>query len=241
MATIMIFGANSAVAEATARLYANSNDNLILVGRNLGKLQTIASDLQIRGAKQVEALKMDATDYDSHQMLFNNHDVDVLLVAHGQLTDQNKAEQDFHYMKEQMEVNLLSIMSVVGHAANYFEKKKSGTIAVIGSVAGDRGRMSNYVYGTAKGAIELFLQGVRHRLAPSGVNVLCIKPGFIDSPMTAHIEPKGALWAKPAKIAKDIVAAIKNKKAVIYTPCIWYFIMTIIKNVPSFIFHKTKL
>lgn len=241
MSIIMIFGASSAVAEEIAKKYATNENELILIARNKEKLDIICSDLKIRGAKNTTPIVMDACDFDKHGSLFSNYNPDTFIVAHGELTIQSKAQKDIDYLRHQVDINLNSIISLVSHAANYFEQKATGTIAVIGSVAGDRGRLSNYVYGTAKGAIEIFLQGIRHRLATKNINVLCVKPGFIDSPMTSHIQPKGALWAKPSNIANDIVSAIKSKKQIIYTPGIWYWIMFIIRNIPNFIFHKTKL
>jgi len=124
--------------------------------------------------------------------------------------------------------------------ANRFEAQRHGTLAVIGSVAGDRGRQSNYVYGTAKGALAIFLQGLRNRLHPAGVRVLTVKPGFVDTPMTASFK-KGPLWAAPEAVAAAIVAAVERGRDVIYTPWFWWGIMTLIKLVPERVFKKLKL
>jgi short-subunit dehydrogenase len=120
------------------------------------------------------------------------------------------------------------------------EDSKGAVIAAIGSVAGDRGRQSNYVYGAAKGGLDILLEGLRHRLAPKGVAVVTIKPGFVDTPMTASF-PKGPLWAKPEKVAVDIRRAIDKRRPVTYTPGFWCLIMLVIKSVPRAIFYKTKL
>ena len=137
--------------------------------------------------------------------------------------------------------NALSVISLLTLLANHFEEKKSGTIAVITSVAGDRGRQSNYIYGASKAMVSVFLQGLRNRLFHSQVNVLDIKPGFVDTPMTAHIKKGGPLWAKPEAVAKDIVNAIEKKKDLLYTPFFWRYIMLIIRNIPECIFKKGKL
>jgi short-subunit dehydrogenase len=124
--------------------------------------------------------------------------------------------------------------------ANRFEAQRSGSIAVISSVAGDRGRQSNYVYGAAKGAVTLLLQGLRNRLSKSGVQVLTIKPGFVDTPMTAEFK-KGALWAKPDDIAHGIVSAIDRRRDVVYLPGFWRLIMLIIRHIPEPIFKRMSL
>lgn len=237
----MIFGATSSVAQSITKIYAKSGYQLILVARSMQKLDILKSDLINRYRAKVETRSLDAANLTGHQVLFKDYSPDIFIVCHGTLTNQQKAQLDFDYQKEQLQINLTSYLSLLTHAANYFEKKGSGTIAAIGSVAGDRGRMSNYVYGTFKAAIETYMQGLRHRLASHNVNALHIKPGFIDTPMTAHIQPKGALWAKPDQVAKEIVKAIKHKRSTIYTPSIWKLIMMIIRTVPEFIFHKTKL
>ena len=139
-----------------------------------------------------------------------------------------------------MQTNALSVISLLTLLANHFEQQRHGCIAVISSVAGDRGRQSNYVYGTAKGALSIFLQGLRNRLHKSGVQVLTVKPGFVDTPMTASL-PKGPLWATPEKVAEDIDKAIENKRNVLYTPSFWFLIMAIIKSVPESIFKRLSL
>ena len=139
-----------------------------------------------------------------------------------------------------MQTNALSTISLLTIIANRFEANKDGTIAVISSVAGDRGRASNYVYGSAKACLNVYLQGLRHRLSGSGVNVLTVKPGFVDTPMTETFE-KGPLWASPEQVAWDIRRAIARRRTVIYTPWFWRWIMLIIRLVPTPVFHRTKL
>jgi len=131
-------------------------------------------------------------------------------------------------------------MSLLTHLANYFETQKAGTLAVISSVAGERGRQSNYVYGAAKGAVSIFLQGLRQRLDKSGVHVLTIKPGFVDTPMTKELK-KGLLWADPQAVAKLIHKGVAAKKSIIYTPGYWALIMAVIKAIPERLFKKIAL
>ncbi|EQD69946.1 short-chain dehydrogenase/reductase sdr [mine drainage metagenome] len=166
--------------------------------------------------------------------------IDILLIAHGTLSNQRACEASFEECMKELETNCFSVLSLLTHAANIFEAQRSGTIAVIGSVAGDRGRQSNYVYGTAKAAVATFLQGLRNRLHPVGVQVLTIKPGFVDTPMTAHFK-KGLLWASPELISAGIYRSIRKKKDVVYIPWFWRWILFGIKMLPESLFKKMKL
>ncbi|MEM0910508.1 MAG: SDR family oxidoreductase [Pseudomonadota bacterium] len=242
----VIFGATSAVAEQICRIYAQDKARLLLIGRREEALKEMCDDLSIRGAVQADYLVSDLSDLSQHQTLLERiqtsiNEPNLFIFANGTLPDQQECEESVDKTIEAINQNALCQISLLTMIGNTLEKRKTGSIAVISSVAGDRGRMSNYVYGCAKGMLTRFLQGLRHRLSKSGVNVLDIKPGFIDTPMTAHIEPKGALWAKPEKVAQDIVKAIDSKRSVIYTPWFWRWIMLIIVSVPDFIFKKTKL
>ena len=241
----MIIGATSSIAEATARIFAEAGDALFLVGRDTGKLAIVMDDLKARGAASVHAEALDVLDYEQHEELINKATMalgglDLALIAHGSLPNQSACERSFSFTKIEFEVNALSTISLLTHLANYFEQRKQGTIAVISSVAGDRGRQSNYVYGAAKGCVSIFLQGLRNRLHKSGVNVLPIKPGFVDTPMTSAFE-KGVLWSSPETIARHICAAIAKKKDVAYAPVYWRFIMTIIVHIPERLFKRLGL
>lgn len=245
MKNILIIGATSAIAEATARVYAQLGDRLYLLARNDERLKAMSEDLKIRGAATVDCNLIDVTRFEDHQHLINTAfetlgDVDVVLIAHGTLPDQKACESDFNLSLKELNTNSISTISLLTHIANKFEAQNSGTIAVITSVAGDRGRQSNYVYGAAKGMVSVFLQGLRNRLHKAGVNVLDIKPGFVDTPMTAGFK-KGLLWAKPEAIAKSIVKGIDKKKHQIYTPFFWLLIMLIIRNIPEAIFKRLGL
>lgn len=245
MHRILIFGATSALAEATARLFAANGHRFFLVARDADKLAAVADDLRVRGAVQVSTAVADALDFDRHQALVDEafeslNGLDVVLVAHGTLPDQTSCQQSFELVRREFEINALGGMSLLTHVANRFEHQGFGTIAVIGSVAGDRGRQSNYVYGAAKGAVSIFMQGLRNRLHARGVHVLTIKPGFVDTPMTAAFS-KGLLWSRPQEVARDVRDAIENKKDVVYTPWFWSPIMMLIRSVPETIFKRWKL
>lgn len=242
---ILIIGATSAIAEATARLYAKQGARLYLLARDEERLATLASDLKISGATETHFGRFDATDFEHHTASLDNvyaalGHLDLALIAHGTLSDQPACEKDLTLLRREFETNALSVMTLLTDLAQRFSTQGSGTLAVISSVAGDRGRQSNYVYGAAKGAVSLFLQGLRNRLTPHGVQVLTIKPGFVDTPMTASFK-KGALWASPEKIANGIVKAVNKQKDIVYLPGFWRGIMLIIRLIPETIFKKLKL
>ena len=245
MQKILIIGANSAIAEACAKRFAAQGHSLYLLARNSARLESLAQDLRVRGAAAVHCATFEANALETHQALLEQvkaelNGLDRVLIAHGTLSDQQACEQSVDLTLQELQTNALSVIALLTLLANHFEQQRHGSIAVIGSVAGDRGRQSNYIYGTAKGALSTFLQGVRNRLQKSGVQVLTIKPGFVDTPMTASF-PKGPLWATPEKVALDIDKAIEKKKDVLYTPGFWMLIMQIIKSVPEKIFKRLSL
>ncbi|WP_040727930.1 SDR family oxidoreductase [Thiomicrorhabdus sp. Kp2] len=242
---ILIIGATSAIAKATLRLYAEQNHNLFLVARNETLLQNIAEDAKIRGANQVESQAFDLSNLEQHSSLLETvyqtyPKIDIVLIAHGTLPNQQACQDNLEIALQEININALSTISLLTLLANRFETQKSGSIAVITSVAGDRGRQSNYVYGAAKSMVSTFLQGLRNRLNDSNIQVLDIKPGFVDTPMTAEFK-KGALWAQPEQVANSIIKAINNNRNTLYTPWFWWGIMFIIRNIPEFIFKKLKL
>lgn len=245
MKKIVIFGATSAIAQACARIWAGRKDALFLVGRNAERLEAVAADLKVRGASRVEFLAHDLADLEAHERLVARADealggVDVALVAHGTLGDQTLLRQDVSMAVEAIGVNFVSAASLLSHLANLMEKRRGGTIAVISSVAGDRGRQSNYVYGAAKAGLSAFASGLRNRLQKSGVSVVTVKPGFVDTPMTAHVK-KGPLFATPEAVARGIVKAIDRRKDVVYVPGFWRPIMWLIRSIPERIFKRLSL
>lgn len=243
---ILIIGATSAIAESVARLYAIDGANLYLIARNEPRLTTIAHDLRIRGAANVVVTTFNLDDFSTHQAIIDKayealKTIDIVLIAYGSLPDQKAMEKSASDTITACNTNAISVISLLTILANRFEESKAGTIAAITSVAGDRGRQSNYVYGASKAMVSVFLQGLRNRLFHSNVNVLDIKPGFVDTPMTAHIPKGGPLWAQPNAVAKDIVKAIEKKKDVLYTPFFWRYIMFIICSIPECLFKRGKL
>jgi len=245
MQRILIIGATSAIAEATARLWAARGDALFLVGRRAERLEVIADDLRVRGASVVGRFVMDACDIPAHVAMLEAAELaigglDVALIAHGSLPDQKACETSVELTLREIDCNGRSVVALATRLGEKFEAQGRGSLAVIGSVAGDRGRQSNYVYGAAKGMVSLFLQGLRNRLARKGVQVLTIKPGFVDTPMTAAFR-KSALWAKPASIARGIVRAIDTKRDEVYLPGFWYLIMALIRHIPERVFKRLSL
>jgi short-subunit dehydrogenase len=245
MTKVLVIGATSAIAEHCARIWADRGDALYLVARNEERLNTIAADLNVRGASLVGTYCVDLNDMDSHAALLDAAEaamggIDTVLIAHGTLSNQKSCEQSVEETLAEIKTNALSAISLLTLVANRLEAKKAGTIAVISSVAGDRGRASNYVYGSAKAMVTAFTSGLRQRLHNSNVAVVTIKPGFVDTPMTADFK-KGLLWAKPAAVAEKIVKAIDAKKTEVYVPAFWWAVMMVIKSIPSKIFNKIKL
>jgi len=246
MRKILVLGANSAVAKEVCRLWCEKGFQLYLVGRNPNTLQALDADLKVRGGEKVFSEAMDLTDITQHEALIERASVamkglDTVFLAFGELADQKAAEADFNKAMAILQSNVLSQMSLMSRVANRLERQKAGQLIAISSVAGDRGRQSNYYYGTAKGALSIFMSGLRNRLAASGVGVLDIKMGFVDTPMTADIKKKGLLWAQPKSVAKTIVKAADKNRDVAYVPFFWAWIMRIIRNIPESIFKKLKL
>jgi short-subunit dehydrogenase len=244
MKKILILGATSAIAEHCARLWAGQGESMFLVARNENRLRAIASDLRVRGASKVETFILDLNEFGEHEEMLetanrNMDGIDIALIAHGTLSNQKECEQSVELIMQELKTNALSTISLLTLIANDFEYKQSGTIAVISSVAGDRGRGSNYVYGSAKAMVTTFASGLRQRLHTSNVAVITVKPGFVDTPMTSSFK-KGLLWSKPEKIARMIVKSVNRRTPQLYTPSYWKFISLMIQSLPNAIFQKIK-
>ena len=245
MKKILVIGATSAIAEATARIWARRGDELFLVARNEERLDAIAKDLKVRGAAAVHSYCIDANEYKQHLPMIDKvfeifGMIDIVLIAHGTLSNQKECEQSVELTMQEIKTNALSAISLLTILANCFEKQGSGTIAVISSVAGDRGKASNYIYGSAKAMVTAFTSGLRQRLYKSGVSVVTIKPGFVDTPMTASFR-KGLLWAKADTVALEIVRAIDKTKNEVYVPFFWWPVMRLIAHIPNIIYKKINL
>jgi decaprenylphospho-beta-D-erythro-pentofuranosid-2-ulose 2-reductase len=242
---ILVLGATSAIAMAVTRQLVTPSAHFFLVGRSKEKLTAVAQDLLVRGALRVDMIVGDLDDTQAHpQMLAvatsQLGTIDLALLAHGVLGDQAAAEREYSAAEPILVTNFLSAVSLLTWLANYCESQGRGTLAVISSVAGDRGRKSNYVYGASKAALDAFLSGLRNRCDRAGVQVLTIKPGFVATPMTAHI-PKNGLFATPEQVASGILNAVRRRRDVVYVPWFWRPIMTIIKAVPERIFKARNL
>ncbi len=245
MRKVLIIGATSAIAEATARILAARGDALYLVARNQARLGAIAADLLVRGSPRVGSEVLDANDVAGHEAMLARAEsllggYDTVLIAHGTLSDQKACEASVDLTLREINTNGLSVVALLTLVANRFAQQRTGTIAVISSVAGDRGRGSNYVYGSAKALVTTFLSGLRQRLAKVGVNVVTLKPGFVDTPMTAAF-PKGPLWARPEAVAQGIVKAMDRQRNTVYLPGFWWAIMFIIRSIPERVFLRLSL
>jgi decaprenylphospho-beta-D-erythro-pentofuranosid-2-ulose 2-reductase len=242
---LLVVGATSAIAHAVARRYASEHASIYLIARNGSGLTDNAADLSVRGAASVGTAILDALDMDRHDAVLDAAfasfgGFDAALVAWGVLPDQGASQRSAQAALISFDINARAVIAVLTALANRFESQGSGVIAVLSSPAGDRGRASNYVYGAAKAAVSTFSSGLRHRLRPTGVRVLTIEPGFVDTPMTSGFE-KGILWTTPDRVAVDIKRALKHGFGVVYTPWFWRWIMVIIRALPERLFVRTSL
>jgi short-subunit dehydrogenase len=242
---ILVLGATSGIAEATCRIWASQGASLFLVGRNAEKLATVAADLRTRGASYVDTAVADLDDTDKHPALLAHAinsltGMDIAYLAHGVLGNQLNAEQDFNTAAHILHTNFMAPVSLLTWLANFCVQRRAGTLAVISSVAGDRGRKSNYVYGASKAGLSAFLGGLRNRVDREGVTVLTIKPGPVKTAMTSGM--KGSeKFADVNKVAQSIVSAIDNRKDNVYVPFQWQPIMFVVRNIPERVFKKLNL
>ncbi|SAL49022.1 short chain dehydrogenase [Caballeronia terrestris] len=246
MKTILIVGATSAIATACARQWVSQGARFFLVARNGERLQQVADDLTARGAKLAVCHQLDIDSLDQHAAMLDACKaelgaIDIVLVAPGTLPDQAACQSDPALAVREFNTNAVSVIALLTPIANVLEAQKSGALAVLSSVAGDRGRPSNYLYGSAKAALSAFCEGLNARLFKSGVHVMTIKPGFVATPMTAGLPLPDPLVATPEKVAKDIVHGIEKRRDVLYTPWFWSIIMLIIRSVPKFMFKRASL
>lgn len=244
MKTVLILGATSAIARAAANAFAEKGYALHLAGRNQDELSRIAADLQIRHQVQVQHSKFDADTCQTHEpflkKIVSKTSLGGVLLAFGDLGDHLKAVSDFSAAQLIIQRNFTGACSILTHSANYFRQQQKGFIIAISSVAGDRGRQSNYIYGSAKGGLSLYLQGLRNHLHPYGVRVITVKPGFVDTPMTFG-KPGVFLAASPQRVGKRIIETLNSKQDVVYIPGFWKYIMKAIMMIPEPIFKRMKL
>jgi decaprenylphospho-beta-D-erythro-pentofuranosid-2-ulose 2-reductase len=246
MNRVLIIGATSAIAEAVARIYAKRGAHLHLIARNTVRLGAIADDLRARGAGAVSVTVRDLDVLESHRETIDSaicalgNQLDVALIAHGVLPNQTRCEQDIDALAAQFRTNAVSPASLLEALASDARVARGTVLGVISSVAGDRGRASNYAYGAAKALVTTYASGMRQRLYERGVTVLAIKPGFVDTPMTAAF-PKSALWTSPAHAAAAIVRALDARRDVVYIPGFWRLVLAVIKFVPESLFKRLRL
>lgn len=243
--TLLVIGATSAIAHATARLYAAEGYRCHLVARNADKLTRVAEDLKARGAPEVTTGSFDALDSATFAPAIDDAqkalgDIGIALIAHGSLPDQKACETDLEAAQQALTVNHTSAVLLITRIAALMEAQGRGSIAAISSVAGDRGRPSNYVYGSAKAGLNTFLEGMRIRLMDKGVHVLTVKPGFVDTPMTRDLQ-KGLLWAQPDAIARRIRNGIRKSRMVVYAPAFWRYILAVICLLPRRLLLRLNL
>lgn len=239
MKRVVVLGATSAIAQHVARLYARKGASLFLVARNAGRLAAVADDLRVRGATQVESAVFDLDDAAAHDRLLDAAEsalgpADVVFVAHGVLGSRDAGPDEAEAI---LRTDLAGPASLLLRAARRMEARRAGTLVALSSVAGDRGRAANPVYGAAKAGLTALLSALRQRLHPAGVSVVTVKPGFVDTPMTAHLPPL-PFAASPDRVARDIVRAVERGKDVVYTPAVWRLVMLVVRLLPEKLFKK---
>lgn len=244
---IVIIGATSAIAEHCVRLWAQEQPlDLTLIGRDVNRIKRIAADLSARSPESdIHVTQVDFLDTAAIQAAVDEiaklHAIDIVLIAHGSLPEQDVCQNDLQACRDALEINGISPLLFAEAFARHMVKANSGTLVLLGSVAGDRGRKSNYVYGSAKGLVTRYAQGLQHRFAGTGVKVVLVKPGPTDTPMTAHLKAQGAKLTPVEEIARNIVEGVKRGQPVVYAPPKWKLIMLIIQHLPNFIFHKLNI
>jgi decaprenylphospho-beta-D-erythro-pentofuranosid-2-ulose 2-reductase len=242
---VLVFGASSAICQELLRLYAVQGGSFYLVGRSEHKLVAVGDDLVARGGQLAGHSSYDFNDWEQHQECLvrareSLGEVDLVVVAHGTLPDQEECESSSAAVKTCLDDNFTSAAIIIQVCAQQLSQQGKGTLAVLSSVAGDRGRKSNYTYGAAKAGIDAFLQGLQGRFAGTEINIVNIKPGMIESPMTSGMT-KGAVWSTPEKIAPTIYKAIEQGRRVCYVPGYWRLIMLIIRGLPTSVLARLPI
>ncbi len=240
MKNVLILGATSDMAQAIAKKYAAEGWGLLLAARNMERLEPVAGDLRVRSNTEILALEFDASDFSNHPTFYASLKTkpDVVICVFGYMGDQTLARTDFDEVRRTIDVNYTGAVSILNVVAEDFEKRGSGSIVGVSSVAGDRGRQSNYIYGSAKAGFTAYLAGLRNRLAKSGVHVMTVKPGFCRTKMTESLELPAALTAEPEQVANAVFHGVEKKRNTIYILWMWRWIMLIIRHIPEVIFKK---
>lgn len=243
---IVVIGATSGIAEHCCRLWAAEDAaDFVLMARDTAKAEKIAADLTVRGARSVSLAQAAFFDPAAIGAFANETTaagpVDLVLIAHGWLSDQQSCQDNLALCRESLEVNAVSPALFAEAFARHFAKANRGTIAFLGSVAGDRGRKVNYTYGASKGLVARYAEGMQHRFAGSGVRIVLIKPGPTDTPMTAAQKAQGKRVAPVAQVARETVTGIRRGRPMVYTPALWWPIMLVVRHIPRFVFNRLSI
>ena len=243
MSCVLIIGAKSDIAKEVAREYAKNGYDLYLAGRNIDEMKDFENDIKIRSKADVKLKEFDITDFESHEQFYNSLEpkpLGVIVVA-GYMAEQKTCENDWSKTLNTINVNFTGAVSILNIISNDMEQNKNGFIVGVSSVAGDRGRKANYIYGSAKAGFSAYLSGLRNRLYESGVKVLTVKPGFVNTKMTEHLDLSAKLTAESEDVASDIYNAQQKGKDILYTKSIWRFVMLVIKHIPEMIFKRLSI
>ena len=240
MKNVLILGATSDIAQAIAKKFAAEGWSLTLAARNLDLLAPVAGDLRVRTNMEIQSVEFDAEDFSSHREIYESLQTkpDAVVCVFGYMGDQLLARTDFDEVQRTINVNYTGAVSILNVVADDFEKRGSGAIVGISSVAGDRGRQSNYIYGSAKAGFTAYLAGLRNRLAKKGVHVMTVKPGFCRTKMTESLELPAALTGDPAQVADAVFKGLEKQRNTVYTLWMWRWIMLVIQHIPEFVFKK---
>ncbi|HET7179803.1 MAG TPA: SDR family oxidoreductase [Chryseosolibacter sp.] len=240
---VLILGATSDMAVAIARKLAGAGYSLTLAGRNAERLSALAGDLRVRHKAMVNFALFDALDFQGHEAFYDSlpEKPDIVICVFGMLGDQREAERSWNHSAAILHSNFTGAVSILNVVANDFERRKKGVIVGVSSVAGERGRQSNYIYGSAKAGFSAYLSGLRNRLYHHGVHVLTVKPGFVKTKMIENISTPAVLTASPKQVADKVLKAIVRRKDTLYVLPAWAFIMSAIKAIPEGMFKKMKL
>jgi hypothetical protein len=243
MSYVLIIGAKSDIAKEVARVYAKNGYNLFLASRESSSLEELKQDIELRSGVDVKLKEFDVTAYDTHENFYTSLEEKPLgvIVVSGYMAEQKSAQKNWNETLNTINVNYTGAVSILNIIANDFEKHRRGFIVGVSSVAGDRGRKANYIYGSSKAAFSAYLSGLRNRLYESGVSVLTVKPGFVNTKMTENMDLPQNLTAEPEDVAEDIYNAQQKGRNILYTKSIWMLIMLIIKHIPEFIFKKMSI
>lgn len=244
--TVLILGANAGIGRELAREFASQHYDVIVAGRDLEELETLACDLNLRYSVSARAARVDVSDFGALEaalaecIALAGDSLEGVALCTGYLGDPETARKDLNEAGRILDTNLTGPVLALNVLANHFEQKHKGFICALSSVAGDRGRQSNYLYGAAKGGLTTYLEGLRNRLYHSGVHVVTVKPGFVDTRMTFGTV-KSPLTASPESVAHDIYRAVKKRRNTVYVPWFWRLIMGVVRAIPEPIFKRLKM